>query len=80
MQKAVHESGVCGLLWKAEPNLENSNLIATYAAVEATRREMWGGRDPDPAEAEQLARCFEYEWHTAVTTMLKHWPKSPTWY
>lgn len=57
-----------------------SNLIPTYAAVEAARRDMWGGRDPDPAEADQLAQCFEYEWNTAVTTMLQHWPKTPTWY
>lgn len=57
-----------------------SNLISTYAASEATKPEMWGGRSPEPEEADQLAQCFEYEWGAAVNTMLRHWSIEPTWY
>lgn len=51
-----------------------------YAASEAVKPEMWGGRQPEPDEADQLARCFEYEWTAAVQNMLRHWQESPTWY
>ena len=41
---------------------------------------MWGGRMPEPDEADQLAACFQYEWDTAIHNMLRHWQVSPTWY
>ncbi|CAN8100743.1 unnamed protein product [Discula destructiva] len=66
--------------WLCLRQIVENNLISTYAAVEATKRDMWGGHDPDAAEASQLAQCFEYEWNVAVNTMLQHWPQSPTWY
>lgn len=49
-----------------------SNLIPSYAASEAAKLEMWGGREPGPEEADQLAKCFEYEWNMAVQNMLRH--------
>lgn len=58
----------------------NSNLIPAFAAADAARPEMWGGRDPEADEASQLAACFEYEWTMAVDTMLRHWSIAPTWY
>lgn len=51
-----------------------------YAATEALRPHMWGGRDPTPEEADQLAQCFEFEWNSAVTQLLRHWNVTPTWY
>lgn len=48
--------------------------------MEALRPEMWGGRAPEPEEADQLAQCFDYEWNGAVNTMLRHWSVAPTWY
>ena len=48
--------------------------------LDSWKQEMWGGRDPTQEEAEQLARCFEHEWTTAVDTMLRHWNTPPTWY
>lgn len=51
-----------------------------YAASEALRPEMWGGRSPTPEEAAQLTQCFEFEWNSAVTTLLRHWHVMPTWY
>ena len=58
----------------------NSDLIATYAASEATRPEMWGNREPSAEEAQQLAACFQYEWDMAIQNMLRHWQATPTWY
>jgi hypothetical protein len=58
----------------------NSNLVATYAESEAARPEMWGGNQPEEAQIQQLAACFQYEWDLAVQTMLQHWQLAPTWY
>ena len=58
----------------------NSNLIPYYAASEAARPEMWGGRLPSEEEADQLAACFTYEWEMALQNMLRHWQVAPTWY
>lgn len=58
----------------------DSGLISEYAASEARVPDMWGGRDPEKEEADQLAACFEYEWGMAVETMLRHWQVAPTWY
>jgi hypothetical protein len=53
-------------------------MIESYAANEAAKPEMWGGRVPEPAEAEQLAACFAYEWNEALEQMLRHWQTPPT--
>lgn len=66
--------------WGNGLTVDHSNLVATYAAIEAMRPEMWGGREPSPEEADQLAQCFEFEWNNAVNTMLRHWSVTPTWY
>lgn len=42
--------------------------------------DMWGGREPSEEEADQLALCFEFEWNSAINTMLRHWSVPPTWY
>jgi len=60
--------------------LFDSELIAAFAGSEASRPEMWGGRQPSAEEAQQLAACFQYEWETAVQNMLRHWQATPTWY
>jgi hypothetical protein len=57
-----------------------SGLIPLYAGTESWRKEMWGGRTPTEEEAEQLFRCFQYEWTQAVDNMLRHWTVAPTWY
>ena len=55
-------------------------MVTSFAATEAAKREMWGGRDPTPSEVQQLAACFEYEWNQAIERMLRHWSVPPTWY
>ncbi|KAI0161972.1 hypothetical protein GGR57DRAFT_498317 [Xylariaceae sp. FL1272] len=68
------------LAWLCLVKIRDEGLIYTCARNEAWKQEMWGGRDPTPEEAEQLAQCFQYEWSQAVDQMLRHWPASPTWY
>lgn len=53
-------------------------MIDTYASVEASKPDMWGGRVPEPDEAQQLAACFAYEWKVALDQMLRHWETPPT--
>lgn len=65
---------------KALANDFRSNLVSTYSFLEANRPEMWGGRNPTAEEVDQLAQCFEIEWNSAVSTMLRHWSVEPTWY
>ncbi|KAI0475743.1 hypothetical protein GGR56DRAFT_674273 [Xylariaceae sp. FL0804] len=61
------------LAWLCLVKMRDGGLLSAFAQSEAWRREMWGGRDPTEDEADQLARCFEYEWIQAVTNMLRHW-------
>lgn len=68
------------LAWLCLVKMQSDNLIGLVAASEAVKPEMWGGRLPEPDEAEQLAACFRYEWDLAVQNMLRHWSGSPTWY
>ena len=53
-------------------------MVATYAASEAAKPEMWGGRVPEAEEARQLAECFAWEWNEALEQMLRHWDTPPT--
>lgn len=53
-------------------------MIETYAASEAAKPEMWGGRLPDTEEAAQLAACCAWEWNEALDQMLRHWDVPPT--
>ena len=56
----------------------HSRLVTCFAAVEAQKPEMWGGRRPCREGMAQLAACLEAEWGNAVVTMLRHWPVTPT--
>ncbi|KAK3364611.1 hypothetical protein B0T25DRAFT_69795 [Lasiosphaeria hispida] len=67
------------LAWLCLVKITEDELIETYAASEASRPEMWGGRQPSDEEAQELAACFQYEWDTAVQKMLRHWQATPTW-
>ncbi|KDN65355.1 hypothetical protein CSUB01_08377 [Colletotrichum sublineola] len=68
------------LAWLCLVKIQEDDLVSGYAALEASKSEMWGGREPSPDEAAQLGACFEYEWNKAVDTMLRHWSIPPTWY
>ncbi|KAK2033814.1 hypothetical protein LX32DRAFT_648997 [Colletotrichum zoysiae] len=68
------------LAWLCLMKIREDDLVSGYAALEASKPEMWGGREPSQDEASQLAACFEYEWNKAVETMLRHWSIPPTWY
>ncbi|KAF9875187.1 hypothetical protein CkaCkLH20_07453 [Colletotrichum karsti] len=68
------------LAWLCLTKIQEDGLVSGYAALEAAKPEMWGGRDPSEEEAAQLAACFEYEWNKAVDNMLRHWSIPPTWY
>ncbi|GKT42815.1 uncharacterized protein ColSpa_02996 [Colletotrichum spaethianum] len=68
------------LAWLCLMKIQEDDLVSAYAALEATKPEMWGGREPSAEEAAQLTACFEYEWNKAVDTMLRHWSIPPTWY
>ncbi|KXH29207.1 hypothetical protein CSIM01_00935 [Colletotrichum simmondsii] len=68
------------LAWLCLVKIQEDDLVSGYAALEATKPEMWGGREPSTDEAAQLGACFEYEWNKAVDTMLRHWSVPPTWF
>ncbi|KPM33893.1 hypothetical protein AK830_g12679 [Neonectria ditissima] len=68
------------LAWLCLVKMRDDDLISGYAAVEASKQEMWGSVLPTQKEVEQLAACFEYEWGVAVDTMLRHWQTPPSWY
>ncbi|KAK4443362.1 hypothetical protein QBC34DRAFT_211689 [Podospora aff. communis PSN243] len=68
------------LAWLCLVKITDDDLIASFAGSEASRPEMWGGRQPSAEEAQQLAACFQYEWESAVQNMLRHWQATPTWY
>ena len=68
------------LAWLVLVKIKDADLLPGYAALEAMKPEMWGGRDPTDEEAGMLATAFETEWTNGVDTMLRHWTISPTWY
>ncbi|KAI1176455.1 hypothetical protein F4777DRAFT_267624 [Nemania sp. FL0916] len=73
-------SGSWNLAWLCLCKIRDTGLILTCAQTEAHKPEMWGGRYPSLEEAEQLTRCFVYEWSQAVDKMLRHWRSAPVWY
>ncbi|CZT50973.1 uncharacterized protein RSE6_12050 [Rhynchosporium secalis] len=64
--------------WLVLIKIRDEQLIETYAASEAAKPEMWGGRIPDTEEASQLAACFAWEWNGALDQILRHWDVPPT--
>ncbi|KAI9641934.1 hypothetical protein NHQ30_009803 [Ciborinia camelliae] len=64
--------------WLVLIKINDEGMIQTYAASEAAKPEMWGGRLPEAEEAAQLAACFAYDWQTAIDQMLRHWESPPT--
>ncbi|KAI0403117.1 hypothetical protein F4802DRAFT_324880 [Xylaria palmicola] len=68
------------LAWLCLTKIRDAGLILICAQSESLKPEMWGGRHPTPEEAEQLTRCFVYEWSQAVDKMLRHWHAAPIWY
>lgn len=68
------------MAWLCLVKIRDAGLILTCAQSESQKPEMWGGRHPSPEEAEQLTRCFVYEWSQAVDKMLRHWRAAPMWY
>ncbi|KAH8886327.1 hypothetical protein GQ53DRAFT_727676 [Thozetella sp. PMI_491] len=68
------------LAWLCLMKVKDDGLVAEYANSEASKPYMWGGRQPEADEADQLAKCFEYEWEKAIDKMLRHWDGTPTWY
>ncbi|CAG8950073.1 hypothetical protein HYFRA_00008306 [Hymenoscyphus fraxineus] len=64
--------------WLVLVKTKDDEMIDTYASAEANKPEMWGGRVPEPDEAQQLAACFAYEWKMALDQMLRHWETPPT--
>lgn len=68
------------LAWLCLSKIQSDNLLALYAAAEASKPEMWAEYEPTADELAQLTQCFEYEWTQAISTMLRHWSMPPTWY
>ncbi|KAK5654069.1 hypothetical protein OQA88_7749 [Cercophora sp. LCS_1] len=68
------------LAWLCLVKIVDDDLIGAFAATEASRPEMWGGRMPSAEEEQQLAECFAFEWEGAVRGLLRHWSVAPTWY
>ncbi|KAI1436947.1 hypothetical protein GGR50DRAFT_156216 [Xylaria sp. CBS 124048] len=68
------------LVWLCLVKIRDEGLVLTCAQVEAQQPHMWGGRQPSREEAEQLTRCFVYEWGQAIVNLLRHWRKDPVWY
>lgn len=68
------------LAWLCLVKIRDAGLILSCAQSESQKPEMWGGRHPSPEEAEQLARCFVYEWTQAIDVMLRHWRVAPVSY
>ncbi|KAK3052118.1 hypothetical protein LTR09_006710 [Extremus antarcticus] len=64
--------------WLVLAKVQNDTLIQTFARVQASRPEMWGGRNP-PAEAvQQLTDAFCEEWTSALAQLLRYWEAPPT--
>ncbi|PFH57850.1 hypothetical protein XA68_14488 [Ophiocordyceps unilateralis] len=68
------------LAWLCLRKIKDDGLIATYAAVEAAKPEMWASTRPSADDVARLVACFEREWNMAVDTMLRHWQRAPAWY
>ncbi|KAG4033603.1 hypothetical protein MFRU_004g01080 [Monilinia fructicola] len=64
--------------WLVLIKIRDDEMIQTYAAIEAAKPDMWGGRRPEAEEAVQLAACFAYEWQGALGRMLRHWEAPAT--
>ncbi|PQE32815.1 hypothetical protein CJF32_00001292 [Rutstroemia sp. NJR-2017a WRK4] len=64
--------------WLVLIKMQDDDMVQAYAASEASKPEMWGGRIPEADEEAQLAACFAYEWQDAVDQMLRHWQTPPT--
>ena len=67
------------MAWLCLMKMRDDGLIPAYAAVEASKQEMWGTTVPTEEDVQQLAACFEYEWNLAVDQMLRHWQTPPSW-
>ncbi|KAE9380434.1 hypothetical protein N431DRAFT_432707 [Stipitochalara longipes BDJ] len=64
--------------WLVLVKMRDDQMVDSYAASEAAKPEMWGGRVPETEEAQQLALCFAWEWNEAIEQMLRHWDTPPT--
>ncbi|RAL66002.1 hypothetical protein DID88_005663 [Monilinia fructigena] len=73
-----NSNGCWNFAWLVLAKIMDDEMIQTYAAIEAAKPEMWGGRIPEVEEATQLAACFAYEWQEALGRMLRHWETPPT--
>lgn len=64
--------------WLVLAKVHTDRMIPTYARAQASRREMWGGRQPQPAQIDQLAAAFVEEWSAALAQLLRYWETPPT--
>ncbi|KAK5175178.1 uncharacterized protein LTR77_000315 [Saxophila tyrrhenica] len=64
--------------WLVLAKVQNERLIPTFARVQASRPEMWGGRTPQAEAIEKLSQAFVNEWNTALAQLLRYWEAPPT--
>lgn len=64
--------------WLVLAKIHTDRMIPTYARAQASRPEMWGGRQPQPAQVDQLAAAFVNEWSAALAQLLRYWESPPT--
>ncbi|KAF2159514.1 hypothetical protein M409DRAFT_70963 [Zasmidium cellare ATCC 36951] len=64
--------------WLVLAKVHTDRMIPTYARAQASQPEMWGGRQPQPAQVDQLAAAFVKEWNSALAQLLRYWETPPT--
>ncbi|KAK3721918.1 hypothetical protein LTR37_002734 [Vermiconidia calcicola] len=64
--------------WLVLAKVHTDRLIPTYARIQASKPEMWGGRIPLVESVNQLTEAFVKEWGTALAQLLRYWEAAPT--
>ena len=64
--------------WLVLAKVQNDKLIATFARVQASRSEMWGGKTPPAESINKLTEAFINEWTAALAQLLRYWEQPPT--
>lgn len=63
--------------WLVLAKVHTDSLISTYARIQASRPEMWGGRVPPAESITRLADAFVQEWTAALAQLLRYWETAP---
>ena len=63
--------------WLVLEKIEAEGIIESFAAVHASRPEMWGDSSPSSESVEMLSRELALEWNAALAQLLRYWGPAP---